>query len=168
MLLGNLSVVLASWIGGEETGPAIWSIINGEFNPSASTTALISFDRSMQALMQSFTVCWRATAEITLGRLWAGGRLAQTWPRTVGYVGTHVDSRFGPAGLWQGDYQGMGWHDGEASNALFPFGHGLSFGAPDEFSFAGRHKGNQTVSVAATNFSVGFHTVLKLPACSRS
>ena len=33
-LFDDLSVVLASWIGGEEHGPAIWSIINGEFNPS--------------------------------------------------------------------------------------------------------------------------------------
>ena len=100
---------------------------------------------------------------------WAGGRLAQTWPRTVGYVGTHVDSRFGPAGLWQGDYQGAGWRDGEASDALFPFGHGLSFGAPDEFSFAGRHEGNLTVSLSAANFSVGLHEVLKSPpACALS
>ena len=32
----------------------------------------------------------------------------------TGYIGTHADSKFGPAGLWQGDYQGMGWRDGEA------------------------------------------------------
>jgi beta-glucosidase len=63
-LLDGVSVVLASWIGGEEHGPAIWSIINGDFNPS--------------------------------------GRLAQTWPRSVGYVGTHADSRYGPLGLFQG------------------------------------------------------------------
>jgi beta-glucosidase len=33
-LLDDVSVVLASWIGGEDHGPAIWSILNGDFNPS--------------------------------------------------------------------------------------------------------------------------------------
>jgi beta-glucosidase len=85
-LLDSVEVVLATWIGGEETGRAVWDIVNGHFNPSA--------------------------------------RLPQAWPRSVGYVGTHVDSRFGPAGLWQGDYQGAGWRDGEASDDLFHFGYG--------------------------------------------
>eukprot|EP01052_Picozoa_sp_SAG31_P018874 SAG31_NODE_1354_length_8661_cov_170.990306_6_plen_167_part_00 len=95
-------------------GPATWSIINGEFNPS--------------------------------------GRLPMAWPRTVGYVGTHVDSRFGPAGLWQGDYQGMGWRDNEPSDALFEYGFGLSFGTPDAFSF--RSKENLTVPLSAATFAV--------------
>lgn len=96
-LLHGADAVLASWLGGEEQGAAIWSIINGEFNPS--------------------------------------GRLNQPWPRSVGYVGTHVDSAFGPQGLFQGDYEGMGWRDGEPNGPLFPLGYGLSFGPADQYSF---------------------------------
>ena len=113
-VLESVDVLLASWVGGEEHGPAMWSIINGDFNPS--------------------------------------GRLAQTWPRSAGYIGTHADSKFGPEGLWQGDYQGMGWRDGEANGPLFPLGFGLSFGALDQFSFT---KKNLTVSrSAARSFDV--------------
>lgn len=111
-LLDGVSVVLASWIGGEEHGPAIWSIINGDFNPS--------------------------------------GRLAQAWPRSVGYVGTHVDSRYGPLGLFQGDYQGSGWRDGEPSSPLFPFGFGMSFGS-DQFKFSSK---TLTSPLSAQTFEV--------------
>lgn len=112
-VLLSIDVLLASWIGGEEHGPAMWSIINGEFNPS--------------------------------------GRLAQSWPRAVGYVGTHSDSKFGPNGLWQGDYQGMGWRDGELNGPLFAFGFGLSFGE-DTFSFT--NSGELKVSRQQHSFAV--------------
>jgi hypothetical protein len=113
-VLSNVDVLMASWIGGEEHGPAMWSIINGEFNPS--------------------------------------GRLSQTWPRSVGYVGSHADSKFGPEGLWQGDYQGMGWRDGEPNGPLFELGFGLSFGGADTFSFL--HNGSLTASTTDASFDV--------------
>ena len=109
-----MDVLLASWIGGEAAGPALWEIINGDFNPS--------------------------------------GRLAQTWPRSVGYVGSHADSKFGPEGLWQGDYSGMGWRDGEMNGPLFEFGAGLSYGGVDIFSFA--QNGSLTVSISDLSFDV--------------
>ena len=34
LVLDHVDVLLASWIGGEEHGPAMWSILNGDFNPS--------------------------------------------------------------------------------------------------------------------------------------
>ena len=112
-VLGSVDVLLASWIGGEEHGPAMWELINGGFNPS--------------------------------------GRLAQTWPRSVGYVGTHADSKYGPQGLWQGDYQGMGWRDGELNGPLFELGAGLSYGK-DTFRFL--HNGSLTASLSDETFSV--------------
>lgn len=114
-VLDGVDVLLASWIGGEEHGPAVWSIINGEFNPS--------------------------------------GRLAQPWPRAVGYVGTHVDSQWAPQGLLQGDYQGMGWRDAEPNGPMFPFGFGLSFGGSDTFGFASGGA-NITASASSATFSV--------------
>jgi hypothetical protein len=71
---------------------------------------------------------------------------------SAGYVGTHADSRFGPAGLWQGDYQGMGWRDNEPSEALFEYGFGLSFGTPDAFDF--KSKKSLTVPLSAATFTV--------------
>lgn len=113
-VLDHVDVLLASWIGGEAAGPALWEIINGEFNPS--------------------------------------GRLAQTWPRSVGYVGSHADSKFGPEGLWQGDYIGMGWRDGEMNGPLFELGAGLSYGGVDTFTFA--QKEILTASVSDVSFDV--------------
>lgn len=75
---------------------------------------------------------------------------SQAWPRTVGYIGTHADSRYGPLGLFQGDYQGNSWQDGEPNTPLFSFGFGLSFGA-DRFKFS---SGNLTAPLSAKSFDV--------------
>jgi beta-glucosidase len=65
-------------------------------------------------------------------------------------VGTHADSRYGPLGLFQGDYQGSSWRDGEPNTPLFPFGFGLSFGV-DQFKF---FSGNLTSPLSAKSFEV--------------
>jgi beta-glucosidase len=90
--------------------------------------------------------------EIINGEFNPSGRLAQSWPRSVGYVGSHADSKFGPEGLWQGDYVGMGWRDGEMNGPLFELGAGLSYGGIDTFTFA--QKEVLTASIRDVSFDV--------------
>ena len=82
-------------------------------------------------------------------------------------------------GLWQGDYQGMGWRDGEPvsmmtqsivssaalpptrvtvlclqNGPLFPLGFGLSFGTPDAGALSFVSGGNMTASLSSPSFSI--------------
>jgi len=134
----------------EANKPMILSLVNGRpMTFGKNNAALASVDVLMSSWIggeESGNAFWN----LVNGKANPSGRLSQQWPRSVGYVRSHADSQFGPQGLRQGDYQNMGWHDGELTTPLFPFGAGLSYGQ-DTFSFVKR---NVSASKASNAFTV--------------
>lgn len=71
-----------------------------------------------------------AIADVLLGRVDPGGRLAETFPVRLADTATYLSFPIGgrrSAPFSEGLFTGYRWHDAREIEPLFPFGHGLSY-----------------------------------------